>query len=118
MIFSLHITGLAKINFLGFLWVGDAITYFEFIYLPVVIILMILVTFFLKQKDQKLRRTSKEQAYYSPKMPSPNGSSASVDSPTPVNSQGQIPVLGDSPFNDSPISPSPSREDFPKQIPA
>ncbi|MEM9721801.1 MAG: hypothetical protein AAGA10_21220 [Bacteroidota bacterium] len=56
MKFTLFTLGLVNFNTLGFLWVGDSFTYFEMVYLPVVILLMILATFFIRRKDHKLSR--------------------------------------------------------------
>jgi len=54
---------LVENKMLGFFWVGDAITYFEVIYLPVVLLLMVLASFLIRQKD---RRFSQGSGYSAP----------------------------------------------------
>ena len=118
MSFPLFTTGLANINFLGFLWVGDAITYFEFIYLPVVIILMILATFFIKQKDQKLTRNSQKQTFYTSEVSPPYSSSSSATSDSIPAPSGQLSVLEGSRFSGTSHSTDSPLDGFPQQIPA
>ena len=118
MSFPLFTIGLAKINFLGFLWVGDLITYFEFIYLPVVIILMILATFFIKQKDQKLTRSSQKQTFYTAKVSPPHGTSSTRTSEPLPPSTGQRSVLEGSRLSEPSLSADSPLDGFPQQIPA
>ena len=106
---------LVENKMLGFFWVGDAITYFELVYLPVVLLLMVLASLLIRQKD---RRLSQSSDYSSPtvELTFPESPQRSASLLTAENSNKRF--AEDSATASHSISARDGIAEIPQQIPA